>query len=36
MKIKYPKNLETNGIIGVTATSSGVTESDDIKRLEYH
>lgn len=35
MKIKYPKNLETNGTIGVTATSSGVTEEDDIKRLEY-
>ena len=35
MKIKYPKNLETNGTIGVTATSAGVTEEDDIKRLEY-
>lgn len=33
MKIKYPKNLEKQDTIGVTATSSGVIKDVDIKKL---
>ncbi len=32
--IKYPKFLKDDGVIGVTATSSGVTELTDLRRLD--